>query len=188
MLALALVLSLAACGTTQAQDAPDPAVTALPTATDTPAPELPEAPAASPTAVPTLEPTASPDPANTATLTAILTEISESYYPGTAGCSLTAARMAGELLDWNAENRPQADAVAAETQAFFASLTADQAAAFPELLRGIYDAAGGLLAENAKDVLDTAGYAPKAFPWTPGDVIAVFDAVYQGIGMTRPVD
>ena len=124
---------------------------------------------------------------NAALLTALLQTIKAHYQPGTAGCSLQAARFAGQLLDWNAEAHPDAETVTIVTAAFYQTLDGEAAVLFSgEQLPGVYEAARALLEENALDYLESAGYQPVSYPWSADTVDALFAALFDGIGRELP--
>lgn len=120
-------------------------------------------------------------------LTAILTDISENYHPGTAGCSLTSARLAGQLLDWYDAFRPAAEDIAAGMKDFLAGMDGVSAATFvAEQLPGVYASVSEVLGETGKDLLESAGYTPTSFPWSAEDAKAAFSALFDGLGLSLP--
>ena len=130
--------------------------------------------------------TVAPQQTDMTGLTACLSDISQNYFPGTAGCSLRSARMAAVLLDWNALNNPAPDAIIKTAQAFASSLQGEAAQMLPEQLSDVYNAADALLQPDAADLLESAGYAPQAFPWTEEDVRTVFTNLFAGAGIPMP--
>lgn len=121
------------------------------------------------------------------TLTAILLDVSENYHPATAGCSLRAARLAGTLLDWAAASAPVDPTAAATMQAFYAKLSKEDASFFAEeQLPAVYQGALALLSENGSDLLESAGYAPSAYPWEPALAKALFTALFSGMDAQLP--
>lgn len=112
-------------------------------------------------------------------LTAILTDLSDNFAPGTAGSSLSAARLGGQLLDWYAEYRPASASITAAAEAFLKSLPAEMAAVLPEKLAAVYSEAASL----TEDLLEAAGYQPQYFPWPGKDIVALFCALQAGIGI-----
>lgn len=119
-------------------------------------------------------------------LNALLYDLWQNYRPGTAGCSLSAARLAGTLLDWYAEAQPDAAAITAAAQEFYGTLDVAQAADFAEQLGGVYSVAQELLSDTAAGFLESAGYTSTAFPWTQQTVTDLFTALYSGLGLALP--
>jgi hypothetical protein len=156
-IASVMLLALCACGTASAPAA---------TAAATPAP-------------------ATPTPAETTALTGALKEINDTYEPGTAGCSLKAAAIAGEMLDWYVASRPAADGISSETSAFFAGLSKDASQTFVSKLDDIYSGAMQTCGSSGADLLSSAGYTAKG-TWTAADAEALFGAVYSGTGAKAP--
>ena len=138
----------------------------------------------------TAKPDASSQPSKTpdatTELTAMLTKIKDDYHSGTAGSSLTAASIAGEMLDWYIAAMPAAGDVTAEATAFCAALDSSAKSAFIENLGEIYAAAMDTCGSTGKDLLSSAGYTPKG-SWTDADARNLFDAVYAGTGAQAPV-
>lgn len=112
----------------------------------------------------------------------LLTNIQTDYFPGTAGCSLIAARLAGSIIDSYTVNRPTSEQVTAATQSFYNALPAADAQEYTYKLGSVYGAAQLLTQDIAAEYLASAGYQPKAFPWSSDDINAVFAAIYHGIG------
>lgn len=115
-------------------------------------------------------------------LSAILSDIAESYHPGTAGSSLTAAKYAATLLDFCAERTPEFDNVSAASGRFFFALDAEQRDVFIEQMRDIYFCALDLVSGYSSDLLDSAGYTPKYAPWEESYTESLFIAIYYGMG------
>ncbi len=190
-LPLALCMATALCACAPAAPAAEPEVTNAPaTQVFTLVPEATAAPAPEPVATPAPEAGDAPAPeagyapnAALGALTALLSDVAESYQPATAGSSLTAARLAGALLDWYAQERPDAASISGAAEAFRAGLDADAAALFSEQLSAVYDAARALTGDNAEDYLESAGYTPTAFPWAQSDIEALFAALGANAGV-----
>ena len=149
----------------------------------TQAPVDTSAPAVSETAGQGVDETAALD-----AFTAILTDVSDNYQPATAGCSLSAAKLAGELLDWNAQYVLSAESITAAAKSFVEALDEEHASAFEQKLGDIYAAAESLLQDGAADTLSSAGYTPTSFPWSLDAVTALFTALYSGTGYTLPTE
>jgi hypothetical protein len=121
-------------------------------------------------------------------MTAILNDISANYWPGTAGCSLSAAIKAAALLDWYAKNQPEPDAIASAVQGWFGNLTEEDKTLFAQQISDIYYAAKELGGENAAGLMETAGITSDSYPWQEGAAKTLFGAIYTGVGMDLPED
>lgn len=129
------------------------------------------------------EPEAQPDEA----LTTLLTQISKDYHPGSAGCSLVAASLTGQILDWYAQTGEDAAAIATVTAAdYYAQLNPEQALEFERQLGGMYTISEQLLGDMGASLIETAGYEPESYPWEDADNQALFDALYAGTGLLKP--
>lgn len=120
-------------------------------------------------------------------LKALLGAIRQEYQPGTAGCSLTAVRLAGRLLDWNATCQPDVETIGTAARAYRATL---KYADVPELMgqvADIYTTAMSLFGDAAKDALEAAGYAPQRFPWDEDAAQRMFAALAAGLGIELPL-
>ncbi len=113
-------------------------------------------------------------------LTAILQDISDNYHPATAGSSLTAARLAGQILDWYASSSKDPGEVVTTASAFSDSLDSEKAALFGEQLDAVYDSATYVCSDSGWDLLDDAGYKPRHWPWDSAEMETVFAAIYSG--------
>lgn len=186
--AAALLAALCACAPVPAAvpDAPQPAA-------ETAAPEIVEIPMAehaktpSPAETPALAETAAPAAQPLGALTDLLAETAESCHPGTAGCSLVSARLAGTLLDWYLSSQSTPSAITETTAAFFATLDTEAAAAFSgEQLGLVYASAQDLTGDNAEEYLESAGYEPASAPYSEQDIAAFFAAIFAGVGKALP--
>lgn len=170
LLAALLAATLCACG---AGDASTPAET--------------EAPAAATAEPIMIENTAPESNEPDAVLTALLGMIAKEYQPGTAGCSLTATRLAGQLLDWNAVSKLGKTQLSATAATFLDGLDeAGKASFLNEQIGPVYDAAMSLTGDDAADQLDSAGYKGMTMPWTAQTVKTLFGGIYSGLGLTLP--
>ena len=186
-ISFALALSLCACTSAPMAGAAD--------AAQTPAAQAPDAqePAAQePAAIQSSEAVTDPvgaqvDAEAAGRLTAILGDIAANYFPGTAGCSLTGAKFAGELLDCFAELALDAGTVKAAALDALTGLDEPTALEFPQKLADIYGIAKELTAsDTAADLLSSAGYEPRFFPWQEGSAQTLFASVFEGIGAQLP--
>jgi len=121
-------------------------------------------------------------------MTAILNDISVNYWPGTAGSSLSAAIKAAAFLDWYAKNQPEPNAIAAEVEEWFGSLTEENKTLFAQQISDIYYAAKELGSENAASLMEDAGITSEYYPWQEDAAKTLFGAIYTGAGMDLPED
>jgi hypothetical protein len=163
---LLLIAALSGCTEKQASATPESAASS----TDTAAPT----PSATPTPTPAAE---SPSAESGQTLESILTDLSENYHSGTAGCSLTAAKYAGEILDWSATAESASDTARETVKQVYASLSADAAAEFGSQVNDVYAAAKQLCGDGGSDLLGSCGYQAKSFPWDQASMESVFTAM-----------
>ena len=118
-------------------------------------------------------------------LLSILESIRDDYHPGTAGCSLTATRLAAEIMDWYITLGNTNIAVLTmrsidTTQASFDDID------YSEKLMDIYEAAISLYGESGRMRIDDCGYEPVAYPYTMSAVKEVFDGLFTGLGVQLP--
>ena len=113
-------------------------------------------------------PAAETDEAFRALFTAALTELQSSYFPGTAGSSLVAAKNAAALADLFSELAPAKESVAACVTAFIedGSVFTDTLpeSAFAEQVFGVFSAYGDMVRDGV-DILESAGAAAAHYPW-----------------------
>ena len=121
-------------------------------------------------------------------LASLLLAIRDEYRPGTAGSSLTAIRLAAQIMDWY--NSMGSVNLAVETMMALGDPGADAAGTpYAEKLEAIYTAAVGLWGYSGEMALADCGYEAKSFPYPMSDVREIFDALYSGLagGTTAPV-
>ena len=145
ILAIAMLLSLAACGKKEAE-----------------------------------EPFIDPNSSFAADFTDKLYAIQQNYHPGTAGCSLTAAALAAEIMDIFTEYHPSEKLIRDVVKEFADSLKGDAAAEYPAQIDAVISASEQLNAENGKDLLDSCGYAGSGYPWNAEEMAKYFSAVQIG--------
>jgi len=186
------VVLLCACGGRKATDGNAYATDGNAFATDgNAADSIPTEPM--PTDAPTPEPPMTYEQAPTATegegvtmpvdaeLTALLLSIRDDYRPGTAGSSLTAIRLAAEIMDWY--GTAGSVNVAVETMMALGDPGADVAGnAYADKLEAVYSSAVNLWGHYGQMALSDCGYTPSCFPYEMSDVREVFDALYSGLG------
>lgn len=176
ILALAMLLSLSACGK-KPDSAPTPAVT--PDAAET----------AEPAATPAPSPTPTPSPVplipdlpevHDAALEAILADVL-TVYPGSAGSSLRGAACAARLLDWGMETTLNDDEIYSATGCFLDTLEDKELLVFFESLDTVYNMGYDLRGENAEGLLSDAGVSDSAWPWNDRAFHAL-EMIYLGCG------
>ena len=97
-------------------------------------------------------------------LEAILPEVLN-VWPGSAGCSLRAARTAAQLLDWGMATELTDDEIYAAMGSYLDTLGDEDFMLFRESFYSVYDASYNLRGENAEGLLSDAGVETSAYPW-----------------------
>ena len=169
ILSLCLIFILSACGKTNPAPTPKPtvAVTEAPTPTPEPTPE--------PTPAPTPEPLPlQPDlpPVHDEALDKIL-DATLSVYPGSAGTSLRAARVAAWLLDWGAETKLTDDEIYSAVGTWMDRQSDENLRVFLESILSVYDRSYDLRGEHAEELMADAGIESSLYPWNDRAVRAV---------------
>ena len=195
----AALLALILCATLMTACSPKPEqpaatsgnATAAPTAT----PEATAEPTAEPTSAPTPTPpeaTAVPEKTDTAVpataekngMYDALCDLFQNYHPGTAGSSLTGARIAATIVDFSIANGP--DAVRAGAQAFDLGEETEFGETFAEKLAIMYETAMGLYGENGKSLLTASGYTPTHYPYAAKDVRDAYIEIFTARSYDLP--
>lgn len=195
----AALLALILCATLMTACSPKPEqpaatsgnATAAPTAT----PEATAEPIAEPTSAPTPTPpeaTAVPEKTDTAVpataekngMYDALCDLFQNYHPGTAGSSLTGARIAATIVDFSIANGP--DAVRAGAQAFDLGEETEFGETFAEKLAIMYETAMGLYGENGKSLLTDSGYTPTHYPYAAKDVRDAYIEIFTARSYDLP--
>lgn len=195
----AALLALILCATLMTACSPKPEqpaatsgnATAAPTAT----PEATAEPTAEPTSAPTPTPpeaTAVPEKTDTAVpataekngMYDALCDLFQNYHPGTAGSSLTGARIAATIVDFSIANGP--DAVRAGAQAFDLGEETEFGETFAEKLAIMYETAMGLYGENGKSLLTDSGYTPTHYPYAAKDVRDAYIEIFTARSYDLP--
>ena len=188
---LAVVL-LCACGSRSATDGNALATDGNALATDGNAAEsIPTEPA--PTDAPTPEPPMTYQEAPSSVegesaalpvdgeLSGLLLAIRDEHRPGTAGSSLTAIRLAAQIMEWY--GTVGSTHVAVETMMALGDPGADAAGnAYVDKLEAVYSTAVNLWGYYGEMALADCGYTPACYPYEMSDVREVFDALYSGLG------
>lgn len=176
LLALCMLFALAACGNKSAALTPAPTVTPAPTIEPTPEPTpVPTATPEPPPLVPDLP------PVHDETLSNIL-EATLSVYPGTAGSSLRAARVAAWLLDWGAETKLTDDEIYSAVGTWLDGQSSERLQVFLESFLSVYDQSYNLRGENAEGIMSDAGVESSLYPWNERAARAV-EMVSYGCGL-----
>ena len=175
-LALCMIFSFAACGKQAAE--PTPAPTPIPTAAPPPTPTPEPTPAPTPEPLP-IQPDLPPvhDEALNQIFEAVL-----GVYPGSAGCSLRAARCAAQLLDWGAETKLTDDEIYSAVGCWLDEQDDERLHLFLESILSVYDRCYDLRGEHAEDLMADAGIESCLCPWNDRAFRAV-EMVSYGCGL-----
>lgn len=170
----AMVLCLCSCSGRAAESE----TVTLPVPTETVAPQ-PEA-----TAVP--EATQQPEPAvdvaaETEALKAVLQQIDEEARPGSAGSSLTAARIAADMLNWAVTTKLDGGQISEICLQWLTDMGYGQQSEFNRKLDDVYYAYQSLIAENSADLMSSAGLDYPEGNWGYEPVPAV-EAIESAVG------
>ena len=166
---------------TSGNAAAEPTATAEPTAepTSAPTPVPPvttEAPQPSDTSVP-----ATPEKNG---LYDALCDLFNNYHPGTAGSSLTGARIAATIVDFSITNG--LDAVCSGAAAFDLGEENEFGETLTDKLAAMYETAMGLYGESGKNLLTDGGYTPAHYPYSAKDVRDTYTAIFTERGYEVP--
>ncbi len=136
--------------------AAEPAATAEPTSAPTPVPpETTAMPEKTDTSV-----TVTPEKTG---LYDALCDLFNNYHEGTAGCSLTGARIAATIMDFSLTNGM--DAVRSGAAAFDLGEETEFGEKLTDKLTAMYETAMGLYGESGKNLLADGGYTPVHYPY-----------------------
>ena len=113
-----------------------------------------------------------------------LCDLFQNYHPGTAGSSLTGARIAATIVDFSIANGP--DAVRAGAQAFDLGEETEFGETFAEKLAIMYETAMGLYGENGKSLLTDSGYTPTHYPYAAKDVRDAYIEIFTARSYDLP--
>ncbi len=161
-----------------------------PTATPVPSVSSPE-PTSAPTPVPP-ETTAEPGKTDTSVpvtpekngLYDALCDLFNNYHPGTAGSSLTGARIAATIVDFSLTNG--LDAVRSGAAAFDLGEENEFGETLADKLASMYETAMGLYGESGKSLLTDGGYTPTNYPYSAKDVRDAYTAIFTERGYEVP--
>ena len=112
----------------------------------------------------------------------ILDEIDRTVLVGTAGSSLTAVQGAVKLLDWGVGTGLDAEEIKTAAEQWLADKDEDAKAEFIEKLTSVDNMYQELLKDNAESLLETAGCADAAYPWSDGPVDSI-EAIMSAAGL-----
>ena len=110
-------------------------------------------------------------------LNALLDDVREHYFPGTAGSSLSGAACAAKLADYFAETGMDPDSVFAAVTTYTAALEEEERQTFAQQLDGVVSSFTVITGENGEGILADCGYEPARYPWTEDNVSDCFGAM-----------
>lgn len=166
---------------TSGNAAAEPTATAEPTAEPTSAPTSvpPET-----TAVPEKTDTTVPVTPEKNGMYDVLCDLFNNYHPGTAGSSLTGARIAATIVDFSLTNG--LDAVRSGAAAFDLGEENEFGEKLTDKLTAMYETAMGLYGDNGKNLLTDGGYTPTNYPYSAKDVREAYTAIFAECGCEVP--
>ena len=106
-----------------------------------------------------------------------LMNIQSCYYPGTAGCELTAAANAGRIADYFVSSSLNPGDVHKSVQNYYNKLSPADAEYFLTQIEGVVAAFDTISGAGGKSVLKSAGYEPNHYPWSEKTVQYCFLAM-----------
>lgn len=112
----------------------------------------------------------------------ILDELDQLVTVGTAGSSMTAVQGAVKLLDWGVGTGLGTDEIQTAAEQWLAAKSDDDRAAFVEKLTNVDSMYQRLLEEGAESLLESAGCAETAYPWSDGPVDSI-EAIMAAAGL-----
>jgi hypothetical protein len=110
-------------------------------------------------------------------LNALLDDVREHYFPGTAGSSLSGAACAAKLADYFAETGIDPDSVSAAVTTYASALEDEERVLFEQQLDGVVSSFSVITGENGEGILKDCGYEPAHYPWAEGNVSDCFVAM-----------
>lgn len=159
----------------------EPTAMAEPTAepTSAPTPTPPEA-----TEIPQQSETAASVTPEKNGLYDALCDLFNNYHEGTAGSSLTGARIAATIVDFSLTNG--LDAVRSGATAFDLGEETEFGEKLTDKLTMMYETAMGLYGESGKNLLADGGYTPAHYPYSAKDVRDAYTAIFAERGYEVP--
>lgn len=113
-----------------------------------------------------------------------LCDLFNNYHEGTAGCSLTGARIAATIMDFSLTNGM--DAVRSGAAAFDLGEETEFGEKLTDKLTAMYETAMGLYGESGKNLLADGGYTPAHYPYSAKDVRDTYTAIFAERGCEAP--
>ena len=110
-------------------------------------------------------------------LNALLDDVREHYFPGTAGSSLSGAACAAKLADFFAETGIDPDSVSAAVTTYASALEDEERVLFEQQLDGVVSSFTAITAEGGEGILADCGYEAARYPWTEENVSDCFVAM-----------
>ena len=166
IMALAMIFALCACSSgTSSQSAAE--ATAEPTATPTPEPEQPNTAA--------LE-------AQTAELNTLLEGFATGIQAGTAGSSLKAVYQATLLLDWGVSTGMNDEQISSVVSSYLSGMDEQTKSDYLLQIESLDYAYKELLQPDMESLLESAGCADAAYPWSDSPVPAI-ESLMSAMGM-----
>ena len=113
-----------------------------------------------------------------------LCDLFNNYHEGTAGSSLTGARIAATIVDFSLTNG--LDAVRSGATAFDLGEETEFGEKLTDKLTMMYETAMGLYGESGKNLLADGGYTPAHYPYSAKDVRDTYTAIFAERGCEAP--
>ena len=110
-------------------------------------------------------------------LNALLDDVREHYFPGTAGSSLSGAACAAKLADYFAETGIDPDSVSAAVTTYASALEDEERVLFEQQLDGVVSSFTAITTEGGEGILADCGYEAARYPWTEENVSDCFVAM-----------
>ena len=114
-----------------------------------------------------------------------LCDLFSNYHEGTAGCSLTGARIAATIMDYAIEN--DVNAVRAGAAAFDLGDETEFGEKMSDKLTAMYETALSLYGESGEGLLRDSGYTPTHYPYAAKDIHETFTAIFTERGYETPL-
>lgn len=111
-------------------------------------------------------------------LTRLLDQIEENVFPGTAGCTLTSVPYTAKLLDWCKSTGISENEMVAALNTWKQGKDSQELARKFELIRDTYETLTG---DNARELMDNAGYETDSYPW-PQSCTQIMNTLFTTLG------
>lgn len=112
----------------------------------------------------------------------ILDQVDKTVQVGTAGSSMTAVQGAVQLLDWGVGTGLGADEIKAAAEQWLAAKDETARSEMLEKLANVDSMYQKLLQPGAESLLESAGCADAAYPWSDGPVDSI-EAIMDAAGL-----